>query len=76
MQCCKSYLQVVLSGLKKYKFNKDFVRKYNEGSDLVYFVEADVQHPEKLQCFHNELPFFPERMKFGKVEKLVATLYD
>ena len=27
---------------------------------------------EKLQEFHNDLPFLPERMKIEKVKKLVA----
>ena len=35
----------------------------------------DVQHLEKLHELHNDLPFLPERMKIGKVEKLVANLY-
>ena len=35
----------------------------------------DVQHLEKLHELHNDLPFLPERMKIGKVEKLVTNLY-
>ena len=35
----------------------------------------DVQHLEKLHELHNDLPFLPERMKIGKVEKLVANLH-
>ena len=30
----------------------------------------DVQYPEKLHDFHNDLPFWPERIKIEKVENL------
>ena len=32
-------------------------------SDERYILEVDVQYLEKLHEFHNDLPFFPERMK-------------
>ena len=58
------------------KFNQDFIKDYNEESDEEYSVEVGVQYLEKLHEFHNDLPFLPERMKIGKVEKLVAKLHD
>ena len=58
------------------KFNKDFIKKYNEESDEGYFLGVDVQYPEKLRELHNDLPFLPERMKIEKVEKLVTNLHD
>ena len=58
------------------QFNKDFIKKCNEGSDEEYFLEADVQYHEKLHELHNDLPFLPERMKIEKVEKLVTNLHD
>ena len=30
------------------QFNEDFMKNYNEESDKGYFLEADVQYPEKL----------------------------
>ena len=51
------------------QFSKDFIEKYNEDSDEEYFVEVDVQYPEKLHNFHNDLIFLSERMKIEKVEK-------
>ena len=36
-----------------------------------YFIEANVQYPEKLYELHN-----PKRMKIEKLEKLVANLHD
>ena len=58
------------------KFNKDFIKSYNEESDEGTFFEDDVQYLEKLHELHNDLPFLPERIKIEKVEKLVANLHD
>ena len=44
-------------------FNKDFIKSSNEESDEGYFLKVDVQYSEKLHELHNDLPFFPERMK-------------
>ena len=35
------------------QFNEDFINNYNEESDERYFIEVDVQYPEKLHEFHN-----------------------
>ena len=53
-----------------------FHKNYNEESDERHFLEVDVQYPEKLHDLHNDLLFLPERMKIGKVEKLVTKLRD
>ena len=58
------------------QFNEDFIKKHNEESDEIYFLEVDVQHLEKLLEIHNDLPFFPERIKIQKNEKLVANLHN
>ena len=58
------------------KFNKDFIKNYNEKSDEGYFLEIDVQYPEKLHELYIDLPFLPERMKIEKNENLVANLHD
>ena len=58
------------------QFNEDFIKNYNEESDKGYFLEVDVQYPEKLHELHNDLLFLPERMKIEKVKKLVIHLYD
>ena len=57
------------------QFNEDFIN-YNEESNEGYFLEVDVQYPEKLRKLHNDLTFLPERMKLDKVEKILANLYD
>ena len=56
--------------------NEDFIKNYNEESNEGYFLKVDIQHPEKLHDLHNDLSFLMERMKFKKVEKLVANLHD
>ena len=58
------------------QFNEDFIKNFNEKSDGGYFLEVDVQYPEKLHELHSDLPFLPERMKLEKVEKLVGNLHD
>ena len=58
------------------QFNEDFIKNDHEESDERYFLEVDVQYPEKLHELHNNLPFLPERMKIEKVQKLVTNLHD
>ena len=55
---------------------KDFTKIYNEESNEGYFLEVDVQYLEKLDEFHNDLLFLPERIKIEKVKKLIASLND
>ena len=58
------------------QFNEDFIKIYNEDSDVRYFIEADIQYPEKLHELHNDLSFLPKRTKIEKIEKLVSNLHD
>ena len=36
------------------QFNEDFIRSANEKNDERYFVNVDVQYPEKLHELHND----------------------
>ena len=36
-----------------FQFNEDFIKNYNEESDEGYFIEVDVQYPEKLHKLYN-----------------------
>ena len=45
------------------QFSEDFMKSYNEESDEGYFLEIDVQYPEKLYEFQNDLPFSLKRIK-------------
>ena len=58
------------------QFDEDFIKNYNGESDEGYFLEVDVQYPEKLHEFHNDLLFLPERIKIEKFQKLVSNLHD
>ena len=58
------------------QFSEDFIKNYNEESDEGYFLEVDVQYPEKLYDLHNDLPFLLEGKRLKKVEKLVTNFLD
>ena len=58
------------------QFNKSFIRNYNENSDIGYFLEVDIDYPEKLFNLHKDLPFLPERKNVNKVEKLICSIED
>ena len=59
-----------------FSINEDFMKNYNEESDEGYFIEVDIQYPKKLHELQNYLPFSSEKMKLGKIEKLVINLPD
>ena len=58
------------------QFNEDFIKNCKEETDKVYFLEVDVQYPEKLHELDNDSPFLPERMQIENFEKLVTNLHD
>ena len=58
------------------KFNKSFIKNYDENSDKEHILEVDVKYPKNLHKLHSDLPFLPERMKINKRSKLVCTMED
>ena len=48
------------------------VKKRQGGKSL----EVNVEYPKELHKNHSELPFLTERMKIGRVKKLVPSLKD
>ena len=56
------------------KFNKDFIKSYDEDSNTRYFLEVDIDYSKELFNFHKDLPFLPERKKVEKVEKLICSI--
>ena len=55
-------------------FTEDFIKNYNENSDVGYFLEVDIKYPKELFNKHKDLPFLPNRDKIKKVEKLVTSI--
>ena len=55
-------------------FTEDFIKNYDEDSDIGYNLEVNVEYPRNLHILHSDLPFLPERMKIGKCTKLVSNL--
>ena len=58
------------------KFDKDFIKSYDEDSDEGYILEAKIEYPKDLQDLDSDLPFFHETTKIDKCHKLVCKLYD
>ena len=57
-------------------FTEDFIKHYDEKSDIGYLFVVDVEYTKNLHKIHNDLPFLPERMKINKCTKLVCNLND
>ena len=58
------------------KFNENFIKNYNENSDVGYFLEIDIEYSKKLWSFRKDLPLFPEGRKLEKVKELVCSIED
>ena len=48
------------------KLTEDFIKNYDEKSEIGYIFEVDIKYLEKL----------PERKRFEKVEKLITNIHD
>ena len=58
------------------KIDKDFIKNYDEDTDMGYILEVDVEYPKNVHDLHSDLRFLPERMKIDKCNELVCNLYD
>ena len=52
------------------------MKSYNENSDKEYFLEIDVEYPEKVFSLQGDLSSLRERKKIEKVKKLVCSIKD
>ena len=57
-------------------FTEDFIKNYDEESDIGYLFVVDVEYPKNLHKLHSDLSFLPERMKINKCTKLVCNVQD
>ena len=57
-------------------FTKDFIKNYDEESDIGYLFVVDVEYLKNLHMLHSDLPFLPERIKINKWDKLVCNVND
>ena len=55
------------------KFDRSFMKNYNENSEKGYIFEVDVEYPRYL---HQDLPFLSKRVKIKKWQKLMYNLGD
>ena len=58
------------------KFNKDFIKNYDQNSDEGHVLEVDVKYTKNLCDFPTDSPFLSERMNIIKGSELVCNLYD
>ena len=57
-------------------FTEDFLKGYDEESDIGYLLLVDIEYPKALCMLYSDLPFLPNRMKVNKVKKLVCNVTD
>ena len=50
------------------KFDEDFMRNYDEGSNKGHILEIDVEYPKDLHNLHSDLPLLSEIMKIKKMQ--------
>jgi hypothetical protein len=50
--------------------------QFEKWRDYPCFLEVDLEYPDNLHNLHNDYPLAPERMKIGKVDKLICNLND
>ena len=61
---------------KLLKFIESFIKDCNENSDRGYFLEVDVEYPNKLFNLHKYFRFLPDKMKIEKCNKLACDIQD
>ena len=62
-------------GKKLYKFDKHFIKSYDENGNKGCFLEVDVKYSKKkLNNLHSDFPFLPERIKIENCNKLACSV--
>ena len=55
------------------QFKEDFIKNYDENSDIGYFLEVDIEYPKNYLIFINIYHFYQKERKSKKVKSLFAT---
>ena len=50
--------------------------QFEKWRDYPCFLEVDLEYPDDLHDLYNDYPIAPERMKIGKVDRLICNLND
>ena len=58
------------------EIDENFIKKYDEDSNVGCFIKAYIQYPNELHNTHSALLFLPEKVKVNKCKKLVCNLHD
>ena len=45
------------------RFNENFIKNYNENSDVGYFLEVDIEYPKQLWSCHIKTYHFYQKEK-------------
>ena len=57
-------------------FTEDYIKNYNENSDIGYLLVVDVTYPKDLYENHKYLQFLPEKININKSTRLSCNLND
>ena len=58
------------------KFDEEFIKNSDEGSDKGYILKVDVSYSKHLLNIHGDLPFLGDRKKIKKCNKFVCNTND
>ena len=59
-----------------FEFDEDFIKNYDEDSNIGYSLDVAVEYPKDLHNLHSDLPFLSERMRIKKCNKILCNLHD
>ena len=58
------------------KFNKDFIKNYDEDSIKGYILKVYVKYTKRLHDLHIDFSFILEILKISKYNKLLSNFHD